>query len=398
MRFLEIFNRYEHAGGEEAAAAQIFEMIADQPEFEMSRAVAASGDWMGSGAPARWKQALWSFSNPQFRAELRKAQAAVGADAWIAHNVFPVVSAGVYAEALELGVPIIQFVHNWRPFAINGSNFINGHVPKGSLRAHLCREVRAANWRGSRSQTLLLGLVLLWLRRSGWLRAVRAWVAVSGFARDRLVEAGLPRDKVYALRHCWRPIPLRVGSEDRGHYLFLGRLIPEKGIDVLLACWDVLRRILGEKTPKLVIGGAGPAASKVASAAATNPSIRFPGVVGGLEKDVLLGGCRALVVPSIWWEPLGLVVYEAYEHAKPVLAAASGGLAETVIDGQTGLLHRPGDADGLAAHVIRLERQEELRSRMGLAGRRWLEENASPEKWLASFRDIARQVAGRGRD
>ncbi|HPA18088.1 MAG TPA: glycosyltransferase family 4 protein [Verrucomicrobiae bacterium] len=392
MRLLEIFNQYEQPGGEAAAVCQIFDLLSAQPGLQISRATANSNDWLGDTAPPRWRQALWCVSNPQFRSGLRRAHASCPAEAWIVHNVFPVASAGVYAEALRLGVPIIQFVHNWRPFSINGSNFFGGRIPRGRLRSHLWREVAAASWRGSRSQTLWLGLVLLWLRRGGWLRSVGAWVAVSEFARDRLIEAGLPRERVFALRHFWNARPAASRAGDDGHYLFLGRLIPEKGVDVLLDAWAEVRRALGPKTPTLYICGAGQAAERIARAASTDPAIRAPGVARGEEKERLLGGCRGVIVPSLWWEPLGFVVYEAYEHGKPVLAAASGGLVETVIDGETGWLHAPGDSGTLAKHVIALESKPEDRARMGLAGRRWLERSTDPAAWMAAFWEIVRQA------
>jgi len=396
MRFLEIFNQYEQAGGEAAAVEQITGLLSAQPEFQVARATARSSDWLGPSAPPRWKQALWSFFNTRFLADVRRAHGSAPADAWIVHNVFPVASAGVYLEARRLGVPIIQFVHNWRPFSVNGSNFIEGRVPPGKLRSHFWQELAVANWRGSRIQTLWLGLVLLWLRNSGWLRGVHAWVAISEFARDRLIEAGLPHDRVFALRHFWKPRPLPTQVEDRGHYLFLARLIPEKGIAVLLDAWTEVRRALGEKTPELWICGAGRENARVVRATAVNPSIHAPGVVGGEEKRRLLESCRAVIVPSLWWEPLGLVVYEAYEHRKLVLAAASGGLTETVVDGETGRLHPPGDAGTLARQVIALESEPDVCGRMGLAGRRWLEHNADPQSWLASFRSILTCAIGAG--
>lgn len=392
MRLLEIFNRHERLGGEAVAAAQIFDLLGAQPGIEIERLETSSRSWLSDDPPPVWRRALWSFSNPDFRATLRRSQQTFPADAWIAHNVFPVASAGVYAEALRLRAPIVQFVHNWRPFSVSGSNFFGGGVPEGPLRSHLWREFLTASWRGSRVQTLWLGLVLLWLRRSGWLNSVRAWVAVSDFARDRMIEAGLPKERVFSLRHFWSPRPRSESRADDGHYLFLGRLVPEKGVVTLLDAWAEVREVLGSQAPRLVICGSGPLERDVARAAERDPLIRATGEVAGDEKARLLAGCRAVVVPSIWWEPLGLVVYEAYEHAKPVLAARSGGLAETVIAGETGLVHPPADSGALARDVIRLEADAALRRRMGDAGRAWLEQNTRPERWLDSFRKILAQV------
>ena len=103
--------------------------------------------------------------------------------------------------------------------------------------------------------------------------------------------------------------------------------------------------------------------------------------------------CRGLIAPSVWWEPLGLIVHEAYDSARPVLAARSGGLTETVINGKTGYLHEPGNAEQLADDVERLEAQGVSgRSEMGIAGREWLLKNASPAEWRERFVAIIREA------
>jgi glycosyltransferase involved in cell wall biosynthesis len=102
-----------------------------------------------------------------------------------------------------------------------------------------------------------------------------------------------------------------------------------------------------------------------------------------------LTNCRALLAPSTWWEPLGLVTYEAYDFKKPMFAAASGGLSETVEHGRTGYLHEPGDARQLAEQVVAFEQLPgSRRLEMGREGRRWLEQNALPSAWHDDFRQI----------
>ena len=72
-----------------------------------------------------------------------------------------------------------------------------------------------------------------------------------------------------------------------------------------------------------------------------------------------------------------------------MLAAKSGGFMETVVPGETGWLHEPGDAEDLAKSVIAMERAGGGgRRAMGVAGRRWLEGNASAERWRVSFEKV----------
>jgi glycosyltransferase involved in cell wall biosynthesis len=188
-------------------------------------------------------------------------------------------------------------------------------------------------------------------------------------------------------------MPDPVWSDDKGYYLFLARLVDVKGVTTLLRAWDILREKLGEHTPELWIGGEGPLEDAVRTDVARHKDIHHLGLIGGSQKAEVLRHCRAMLAPSLWWEPLGLVTYEAYDYAKPMLAAASGGLAETVQHGKTGFLHEPGNAEALAQDVLKLESlSAEERRAMGVAGRKWLLENTSVEKWQDRFDEVLASV------
>jgi glycosyltransferase involved in cell wall biosynthesis len=80
-----------------------------------------------------------------------------------------------------------------------------------------------------------------------------------------------------------------------------------------------------------------------------------------------LDRCQLAVVPSIWPEPFGLVALETAAAGKPIVASDIGGLRDTVLDGETGLLVTPGDRDALEAAMARLIADHALRERMGEA-------------------------------
>ncbi len=212
-------------------------------------------------------------------------------------------------------------------------------------------------------------------------------MGISGFLRDKLVQgAGVPVEKVFALRHSWDAMAEAPAIEDGGYYLFLGRLVEVKGVEMLLRAWETLEKRLGDKAPELWIGGEGPLEALVREASARGRKVRHLGLVEGNEKREAIRHCRAMLAPSLWWEPLGLVTYEAYDFAKPMLAAASGGLTETVVNGQTGFLHEQGNMDSLADSVLKIEAMSEMqRKTMGAAGRKWLLENAGVEEWKRRF-------------
>lgn len=391
-RILQVFNRYLHPGGEEKSVDRIFNHL--RAGHEMSRCLFDSAEWKREGAPGTAGQARRLFYNAEARARFESAADSARAEVALFHNLYPVGSPALYDAALRRSLPVIQYLHNFRPFSVGGALFVNGKVCPDGLRGRDRAEVLAGAWQGSVTKSLLFAMMLKRLRRSGWLKSVKAWIAISDFMRERIVEAGLVApEKIHTLRHSWDAMERLPPTEDAGYYLFLGRLVPEKGVAVLLDAWDALQARPGGHTPPLHIAGEGPLESLVREKQRGNASIRFLGQLGGEAKADALRRCRALLAPSVWWEPLGLVAYEAYDYAKPVLAARSGGLAETVQQGATGLLHEPGSADSLARDVVTLESMPpEARADFGARGRQWLLRETHVDQWRKRFDAILATV------
>lgn len=388
VAMLQVFNRYLFPGGEEKSVDRIYNHLSSA--HEMSRCFFESAEWRREGAPGPAGQMKRLFYNTDARVRFESALDMSGAQAALFHNIYPVGSPALYHAAKKRGVPVIQYLHNFRPFSVGGTLFVNGRVCPDGLYGQDRAEVLAGAWQGSVVKSLLLALMLKLLRRSGWLQSVKAWIAISDFMRDRIVQAGLVEpEKIHTLRHSWDALSTAPRTEDAGYYLFLGRLVPEKGLSVLLDAWDRLRDQFGDKTPMLHIAGEGPQEPLVHQRMRTNHYIGFLGQIGGETKSEALRRCRALIAPSVWWEPLGLVAYEAYDYAKPVLAARSGGLAETVQHMQTGLLHEPGDAESLARDVVTMEATPHpVRVESGTRGRQWLLSETNVTTWRARFEEI----------
>lgn len=146
-------------------------------------------------------------------------------------------------------------------------------------------------------------------------------------------------------------LPAEVGEEARPpEVLYAGRLSPEKGVLELVAAAEGL---------KLVVAGDGPLRPRV------------PGALGFVPHGELQGlYARAAVVacPSRR-EGFGVACLEAMAHARPVVATDVGGLRDLVVDGETGLVVPPRRPEALRAALERLLGDQELRRRLGAAGR-----------------------------
>jgi len=154
---------------------------------------------------------------------------------------------------------------------------------------------------------------------------------------------------------------------DRPRLLCVGRLIPIKGHIVLLRAFAAAHREMPEL--EMDVAGRGPlepALRALARELGVGEAVRFLGHVSPIQDAI--ENAAVVVVPSMG-EGFGMVALEAMERARPVVAAAIGGLGEIVRDGVTGVLVPPGEADPLAAAIVRVASDPKLARRMGEAGR-----------------------------
>ncbi len=169
----------------------------------------------------------------------------------------------------------------------------------------------------------------------------------------------------YGIEPNGEPVPYRP---DERRLLCVGRMIPIKGHIVLLRAFAEAKRQLPDL--ELDIAGRGPlepALKALAQELGVDDSIRFLGHVSPIQAAI--EQVQIVVVPSMG-EGFGMVALEAMERARPVIAAAIGGLGELVRHEETGLLVPPGEAEPLRDAIVRLASDHELAARLGEAGRR----------------------------
>ena len=392
MKILQVFNRYLEKGGEEKSVDRIFNH-AKLSGLDLERCFFDSAEWSGKQSPSQLAQLKKLFYNAESAKRLSDKIKEVSPDALLFHNIFPVGSPALYKAALDHDIPVIQYIHNFRPFSVSGTLWNGTRITEESLRGDYLSEVLSGSWQDSKLKSLVFAVLLKKLHSRGWLKAIKHWVAISDFMRDKFIEAGVSPENITTLKHSWDMLAEMPDRADKGYYLFLGRLTSEKGVRLLLESWSALERCLGNETPQLYIGGVGELENEVIAASGKSSKIDYLGYVDSEEKAGLISGCRAMLAPSIWWEPLGLVTYEAYDYGKPILAAASGGLTETVIHETTGLLYSSNNEGAIVEAIIKFEDfSNEEREAMGEAGRNWLRVNTSPEDWQVTFGQIVERV------
>lgn len=180
--------------------------------------------------------------------------------------------------------------------------------------------------------------------------------------------------------------PFKVPAEPEykeGEYgLYFGRLIDEKGVDVLLKAI--------EKSPDVpfIIVGNGPEEEALREYAKQKSikNVKFVGPKWGVELDEYLNNCRFVVVPSTWHENFPYVILQAFAAGKPVIGSRRGGIPE-MITTDRGYLYEANDVDSLSNYMEHLWANPSLCVEMGKAGREYVENTFNDERF---YSDIVR--------
>ena len=279
-----------------------------------------------------------------------------------AHQWSKALSPAVLAETLNCGFKLTVTLHDFFIVCPNGGFFVYpklelcNRTPL-SLDCLTCRCDRRSDlhklWRSTRT----------WIQNGWWRVAERVdqFIGVSEFSMEILrphLPTGVPMDVVSYPCDCQDNGPAPVRDNDL--FLFVGRIVPEKGPRLLAEAG----RRLGLK---IVFIGDGELREEIER---NYPEHTFTGWLNSAAIDQWMRRARALVFPSRWYETLGLVVVEAAAQGVPIVAADSSAASHFLEEGRAGLHFRSGSVDSLTKQLALL-RDDELVARLGQGAYDW---------------------------
>lgn len=288
MKVLLAHNRYQQRGGEESV-------------FENERALLeAAGVEVSTHeihndqiqtASARAAAFLKAAGNRAMAKTLVERATAGSFDLVHIHNFFPLLTPAAHIALAAAGVPVVQTLHNYRLLCANAMLMRDDRicelcVDKGRIHGllHRC-------YRGSAAGTL--GVIRMQGASLGspkWLASVSRFIALTQFAREKFVAAGLPADKVVVKPNTIADPGTGIPGDLREGALFVGRIAPGKGIPTLLEAWRNLSRV------KLTIVGDGP--DLVRARAEAPVGVEFTGALPYEEVLNRMKRSAFLIMPS----------------------------------------------------------------------------------------------------
>lgn len=321
-------------------------------------------DWNYRLPRPAWKKAIWHALenfNPRAFLAMRREIGRQRPDIVLTDSIEN-INVATWAAAKSCGVPVAHILRSTFLLCWKGSMWRGG-----DNCGRACRSCQATSYGKKLSS-----------------RFVDAVIGETNFIIGRHTEHGyFPNATTHAIPGAIAPVtgarprseppsdrPLRIG--------FIGVHDPVKGLDTLAAA---AHRLAGEPVEFLIAGtGQGEYARALPE--------RFPGqntrFLGWTRPEEFLPRIDALAVPSLFREPFGRVVIEAFAHGVPVIGAKSGGIPETIQPGVNGALFEPGDEAALAAAILGLARDRELIPKLS-AGALTAAARYAPERIAAAY-------------
>ncbi len=334
---------------------------------------------VGKGAgPRQALDVIWNRSAERDVAELVER---TRPDIVHVHSPYPLLSPAVFRAARRAGAATVTTLHSYRLVCVVGTCLRDGNICEDCVgkRVKVPGVVHRC-YHESRAASGAMALSLATHRAAGTFRRdVHRYLALTGFARNLLVRDGYPTDRIgvapNSVADPGEPPP-RGGS--LGYVVFMGRFVPEKGLDTLLTAWQAL-------DVPLKIAGDGPGRAAVERAAGGGSTVEYVGWLDAGAQQTLLAGAGALVFPSTWYEGQPLVLLQAMAHGIPVVSSDIANIEETTVAQGGGLSFAAGSATALAGAVTRLVDDPDAARRLGRAGRAAYLRRHTPERALESL-------------
>jgi glycosyltransferase involved in cell wall biosynthesis len=371
LKILYAFNFYQQHGGEN-------QWYHSEPDLFRARGHDVSifsrdNAEIKQFGPLKKLSLFWrtTWSNESYRA-VRELLRRDRPDVVHVYNTLVLISPSIFHACRDEGVPVVQTLYNYRPVCPAATLLRDHHICEECIEHSLWRSVRYACYRESRVQSAALALSLYRHRKMRtWQDCVSMFIVPTPFMKAKLAEGNLPSEKIVVKPNWHDPDPgVRAGAGENT-VLYIGRLTPEKGIDLLLETW---RTAAADTLPQLRIIGDGPMHAAVEGFVTAHPNsgVEYLGRRTHDEVIAELKRAGALIIPSLWYEAFPHTILEASGCGVPIIASRLGTLPDVIEDGVTGLLFEPGNAVDLAGKIKSLFARnggDVLRENLGAAAR-----------------------------
>lgn len=284
------------------------------------------------------------------------------------NNIRAGLTPSILRACYKNNIPVIQTLHDASLFCPNAVLRINSKTyckkelcVSGNYLHCIINKCRGDNYLKSLNAALELSLNKFHKFYDG----ISAFITPSKVLRKLAIKSGIFEDKVIAIPNFIDESYYKVNENyEKGQYfLYVGRISQEKGLDYVIEAFSKL-----PKEIKFRIVGTGPDKDKLENKVKelNINNVEFAGYKSGENLIKEYQNCIATILPCDWFESFGLTIVESFACSKPVIGSNLGGIPETVIPHETGILIEPGNIDDILNAVKKLYYEDEYRKKLSV--------------------------------
>ena len=322
------------------------------------------------------KGALCTIGNPFAARAVTKKCREFKPDVVHFHNTFPLISP-LAVRAASKYAPVVMTLHNYRVVCAAGVPMRGGKVCSLCLDKKCAWDgVKHRCYRGGLLATLPLAMNIA-LYRKELPRWVSRFVVLSGFQEQKMVDVGLPVEKIVVKGNFISRAERVERVEKKNQIVYVGRLSVEKGVETLIKAFGELvsnaekqrgggaKNVFAKnsaalplcrsalKNLTLVIVGDGVDRASLEELA-KGLNVEFAGQKPSFEVRRIIAESKMLALPSECWEGMPMTVLESFAEGTPCIVSNLGALPEYVRNVELGEVFEAGNAESLAAAIKRL--------------------------------------------
>jgi glycosyltransferase involved in cell wall biosynthesis len=364
-QLLAINNYYYRRGGSEAVFFEHNRLFAEAGwevvPFSMRHAQNLPSEWSahfvaqtdgpGRQSPfAKISRAAGAIYSLEAARRIRGLLALIRPQVAHAHNIYHHLSPSVLVELRRREIPVVLTLHDLKLVCPAYKMHTQGAICEDCRGGALRHVVKNRCIKNSAAMS-----ALVWLESTihqaldVYRDNVTRFVVPSRFFLAKFAEWGLDTRRFVHVPNSIDVDAFDAHSEPGEAFVYLGRLVPEKGVATLI-------RAAAKAGVRLRIIGTGPEEPALRQLAhELGGDVEFTGYLSGTELHAAISSARAVVIPSEWYENAPISVMEAGALCRPVIGADIGGIPELISEGETGFVFESGNVDALVEVLDRAQ-------------------------------------------
>ena len=382
LKILIIHTHYQYQGGEDTVVLQEMELLKQFNTVEVL-SFQNQGGWKGA------IQFLMSIWNLRVANKVKKKIQDFKPDIVHVHNWHFATGPILFRLIKKYNIPLVHTVHNYRLVCPSAILYDKGKLFTKSLdQSFPWNAVSNSVYRNSMVQTFWISFIVWFHKKINTWKKIDLYLCLTPFSIAIFQKSnfGVSEDKFVVKPNFTQNLSIPKLVEREKHFLFIGRLSEEKGIETVINAFKNLPFVLK-------IAGDGPLKALVEKTTKESSNIFY---LGNLDKETVgkeMMKAQALIFPSVWYEGMPMTILEAFSRSTPIIASDLGAMTTMISNGYNGFLFESGNVNDLKYCVKKFDALTwNVKEQMGLNSFEKYESNYSPKLQKDYFNSIYKKV------